>query len=132
MPSGAIHWVGRMPLCADFDPSASIQMLCPGYTSGNGIFVAKYLPPALSIGNELQDQTTFNIYPNPASDNISIVSQSTIFSVEINNATGASVLSTSCNSPSVIVDVSSLDSGIYLICVNTSDGKFTQNLCITH
>lgn len=131
MPSGAIHWVGRMPLCADFDPSAAVQNLCPGYTSGNGIFVAKYLQPTVSIGNELLNTATLNVFPNPACDNISIVGQSTIISVEILNSIGASVLSQTYNSQSVIMDISSLDSGIYLVNVNTSEGKFARTLCIS-
>jgi hypothetical protein len=69
------------------------------------------------------------VYPNPASDMITIIG-SEIKSVEIFNLVGAKVLLSTINSQSV--NVSSLKSGSYIIKANTLDGntiisRFSKN-----
>jgi hypothetical protein len=85
-------------------------------------------PASIGINEVSKEVSTINVFPNPASTSMAIKLENNqhIKSVNINDISGRSVLSTTENS--AILDVSSLQNGIYTIVVitneKTSQGKF--------
>ena len=84
-----------------------------------------------TAGIEDQDFTTLNMYPNPAIDILNISAQSTINNIEIYNVLGQTVMRMSVEDTSAEINVSNLNSGIYLIKYEinnrTSTKKFVKN-----
>ncbi len=86
---------------------------------------------ALATADFAQD--SFKIYPNPAKSNvtISMANESTVKNVEIRNLLGKTVLKIEGSSTVTQVDVSSLQSGVYLIEVESSQKeKIVKKLVI--
>lgn len=61
------------------------------------------------------------IYPNPTKDVISVNSESIINKIEMYDINGRLVLIKSYNSPSIVIDIDMLQSGIYSLKILTSD-----------
>ena len=107
---------------ADFDGAWSVYPYLP---SGNiiisdidrGFFLVK--DPTILSTNEVS-VTEFSIYPNPAKTNITIQSQnSPVSQVEIYNVLGQRVLNSDFSeTTSVNIDISGLNSGMYLVKIN--------------
>jgi len=132
MPSGSIHWVGRMSLCADFDPSANAQSFCPGYQSGNGVFAAKFLPAALLYNEVAPNKSGIETYPNPSNNSLTIACTSPMQKVEIRNIQGAMIREYSCNTNELSLDVSSFSAGVYIISATTETLTTCSRVLITH
>jgi endo-1,4-beta-xylanase len=60
---------------------------------------------------------TFSIYPNPATDMIRISGSELIRTVQITNVVGQQVMDIPVNAAQEIIDISSMDSGIYIVTV---------------
>lgn len=107
---------------ADFDGAWSVYPYLP---SGNiiisdidrGFFLVK--DPTILSTNEVS-VTEFSIYPNPAKTNITIQSQnSPVSQVEIYNVLGQRVLNSDFSeTTSANIDISGLNSGMYLVKIN--------------
>tara|TARA_R110002124_G_scaffold120895_7_gene279136 strand:+ start:48123 stop:49535 length:1413 start_codon:yes stop_codon:yes gene_type:complete len=107
---------------ADFDGAWSVYPYLP---SGNiiisdidrGFFLVK--DPTV-LGTNDVTVTDFSIYPNPAKNNINIQSQNIpLTQVEIFNVLGQRILSLDfTGSTSENIDISSLNSGMYLVKIN--------------
>lgn len=70
------------------------------------------------------------MYPNPASDILSIETASEIESVQITSLTGATVLSRIINSNKANLDISSLSKGIYVVNIYQGDKVSTQKITV--
>lgn len=77
---------------------------------------------ACNLNNDSFDSNTLKIYPNPASNAITIENESTIESVNIYNVVGQEVKVASPNANSITLDISNLETGIYII-KSVSEGK---------
>ncbi|MBO9703686.1 MAG: T9SS type A sorting domain-containing protein, partial [Sporocytophaga sp.] len=80
-----------------------------------------------------QKKSGFNFYPNPASENITIVNSNggNIKSIKLTDNLGKVVMSHSVEtSGSIDVSLSHIPSGIYLLQVITADDLFTQKISI--
>ena len=71
-----------------------------------------------------------SMFPNPASDKVTITSDADITSVEVLNMTGKQVLFTSSVSKEVILNTSSLSKGVYFCKVKTEEGEQVERLVI--
>ena len=84
-----------------------------------------------AAGVEDESLVTLNMYPNPASDVLNISAQNTINIVEIYNVLGQKVIRMNVEDTSAEINVSNLNSGIYLIKYEinnrTSTKKFVKN-----
>jgi len=79
---------------------------------------------------ELADKTT-QIYPNPANDNINIVSYSQIIKdVEIYNISGQKVMSKSFNSNTIKLNTNSLSTGVYIFNIKSNDTSVKRKVII--
>ena len=74
-----------------------------------------------TLSNDFVERNTLNIYPNPADDIINVFSAGEFGKVEIYNVSGQRVYSDNIRNNSI--NVSHLDSGIYLI---KSDNKYSK------
>lgn len=106
----------------DFDITSDNGFLTIG-TKSNGIWITKLSIDALSIPS-LETQN-LKLYPNPV-PNILTISKETIEKVTITDLTGKKVF-TQNNSNKI--DISDLQKGIYLVTIETNDGKIeTQKI----
>lgn len=80
--------------------------------------------PAISVDEN--DVKPFAIYPNPADDIIVIEAEETIIKVEIYDPTGLMVLHKDFDSNNTSIDVSTLQSGVYVINLTTGSGTVTR------
>jgi choice-of-anchor B domain-containing protein len=101
----------------------------PFFASGNMILSDEdrgfFLVKSSSLGVNEADDLGFSMYPNPSNNNLTIKSTNNpLTTVEIYNVSGQIVLSFNFSeSISEIMDVSNLNSGIYLVRINDSITK---------
>lgn len=69
------------------------------------------------------------IYPNPATDNISLSSDNKVDKIVIYNLLGQNVLS--IETPDKNIDLSSLNSGTYLVKIHSDKNVFTEKLIVS-
>ena len=103
------------------------------YYGNNG---AQFSLDDISIeeGSEIEensDNTSVNIYPNPAKNLINIKSSDKIENVKIYNLTGQIVFDKMINDNSVQINTSEYKSGIYFIKIRTKDGLINKKITIT-
>ena len=73
---------------------------------------------------------TLIIYPNPATDRINIKSEVFISSIRIYEFTGKEVVNERVNNMYYQVNTSKLESGIYLLMIETEEAGYTKRLVI--
>lgn len=79
---------------------------------------------AITLGESLSENTSsFNIFPNPATDNLSIEANEEITEVNIYNIIGVSVYNEQCTNNNLNVNISEFNSGVYFIKVKTGNGE---------
>jgi plastocyanin len=84
-----------------------------------------------AVGININKAIYLNVFPNPAKENISIVSSETIESISIVNIIGQTILNVNdVNSTEKSVDVASLTSGVYNVIINTARGNSSKRLVI--
>ncbi|MBI9038590.1 MAG: T9SS type A sorting domain-containing protein [Bacteroidales bacterium] len=85
-----------------------------------------------SIVNVLKDSMTSDeeilVFPNPATESISIISQNEIIKVSIFNCSGQSVYEKKINEVNIQINTSDFDSGIYIIRIETINGLETHKV----
>jgi hypothetical protein len=89
---------------------------------------------SIEEGSEIEensDNTSVNIYPNPAKNLINIKSSDKIENVKIYNLTGQIVFDKMINDNSVQINTSEYKSGIYFIKIRTKDGLINKKITIT-
>ena len=80
----------------------------------------------LSVTNTVLD--AFKIYPNPVASNTLFISTSSDLDIQIFNLLGKLVLETKVSNTNTSIDVSSLNSGVYLIKLNSDNKSVTKKL----
>jgi hypothetical protein len=73
--------------------------------------------------NDLPGFENVNMYPNPATQTITIENIASGVSIAVYNATGQCVLRTVTSSSKAVMDVSSLSDGIYMLRLTGKDGR---------
>lgn len=103
-----------------------------GGTSGDQVVtVNKKVGVSTTLGVSDFESDGFAIYPNPASDVMTIdLANETQAEVKFFDFTGKVVKSTSVNSSKNTIDVSDLSSGIYHVSVKTAKGTVTKSIAI--
>lgn len=112
--NGDIYSTGAFPATVDFDPSFGITNLS---SSGSyDVFVQKLNSTTLNIpsNGEIHE---FSIYPNPTSDQLSIVSLANLknFSVNIVNAQGKSVFQSEFTNSGLMKINLDIPNGMYIL-----------------
>lgn len=82
------------------------------------------------VGIVDQSNNAFNIYPNPASDVVTINGQVELKQVKIMNYTGQVVYQSAINGMETTISTRDLSAGMYILQVETSEGLSSQKLMI--
>lgn len=81
--------------------------------------------------NDLKNENKIKIYPNPASENITIDSKNNEFSTaSIYNIIGKCILSQKLNKNNTKINIKSIQSGVYIIILSNELGKSIQQKLI--
>ncbi len=83
---------------------------------------------SLIVGLENADATRFQIFPNPASDLVTVKSPIKITTIRIHSNTGQLVMNVEVNALDYQIDVSKMESGIYYIRLDTNEGQILQKI----
>ncbi len=82
--------------------------------------------------NQVVDITNqIKVYPNPASNNLHILSSGDIIRIEIKNIVGECVKQFSVQNSDINIDVSDLENGVYFFQLNGNSGNATKKIIIT-
>jgi Secretion system C-terminal sorting domain len=124
IPTGADVTLDANPLTNGY------VLLDTGFeTLPNATFLAVVVTPCSLLGtsqNSLQNSLT--IFPNPTNNLININANNMILQTEIYDVNGRLIANSSHNSENVILDVSSLSNGIYMLKIATENGVSTQKV----
>jgi len=93
-------------------------------------FMASFLTTGINTNTPRPYQ--FTISPNPASDEITITSQSTINKIEIFNLRGEQVYHQQLLTSDFRLPISDFPNGLYIIKAYTEKGVFQQKLLVNH
>lgn len=99
-------------------------------TTGNGtVFLDNlYFWSSSPLGLEEAEKAEISLYPNPATDIVRLEADSYIKFVEIFDKTGRRILTKELNFNSGILDVSTLNAGIYILRINAENSSQTIKL----
>jgi hypothetical protein len=87
----------------------------------------------LSIGVEELTSGQVMVYPNPATENVTVKSSYTISGIEVMNFVGQTVYSNSnVAAKTAKINVTALRSGVYFVKVSTDQGVRTVKITVTH
>lgn len=84
-----------------------------------------------TVGIKQLQETTINVFPNPATSTISIQSDAPIHKIELVNMLGASVLSEKAGTSILRIDVSLQNPGMYFLRMHTDNGVETRKINIS-
>ncbi|MDR1973157.1 MAG: ExeM/NucH family extracellular endonuclease [Bacteroidales bacterium] len=93
--------------CSDHDP----------------VIVGLNFPNISTPVEQTQEKPRFVIFPNPATDNVSVFSAHSVKDISIFSMSGNNVLHRTVNDNEVTLNISSFAPGLYLIKITTEDGK---------
>ncbi len=82
--------------------------------------------PGDGIETPTVSESSLNIYPNPVNNKLFITADEKIESVSIYTITGVMICNEQCSMNNVQLDVTSLNSGIYFVKINTKEGEITE------
>jgi hypothetical protein len=66
--------------------------------------------------------SSFQVYPNPATESITISCKNVIQSIQISNAIGQEIFAVNPNAKETILTISQLPNGLYFLRLNASNG----------
>ena len=75
-------------------------------------------------------QSAVRVYPNPASDFVTIAADANITSVEIYNMAGQKVIAVDANDVTTTVNTTTLAKGMYTVRINTVNGTVNQKFAV--
>ena len=77
---------------------------------------------------EIQDLYNVNLYPNPTSDNVNITSSVLLNDIQVTDLNGKVILSQKVNGMSTTVNLTNLETGIYMVILNSEKGSVTKQV----
>jgi minor extracellular serine protease Vpr len=83
-----------------------------------------------TVGIEELNAANINLYPNPATDQITVQADRTITAIHITDISGRVVATQPVNATQTQVDVSTLASGVFFVRLETDGGTITKKLLI--
>ncbi len=109
-------------MCIEVDDAA--------YSTTNWIHIdatASFSENCLTVGIDAQEEVTFDLYPNPAKDVLNLQTDASINLINISDMAGRTVMTQSLNgTTNARLDVSSMESGVYLLTVTDINGITTS------
>ncbi|MBS1533754.1 MAG: T9SS type A sorting domain-containing protein [Bacteroidetes bacterium] len=83
-----------------------------------------------NLGQETLNKTTTNIFPNPASDKLTINADKSLDKVTFYNSVGQEVLTINPKSPTLNIDINQLKAGIYMVSLQSNNQIETKKIII--
>lgn len=124
--TGGIYTTGYFQETVDFDPS-DLGTATKTATGSRDIFIQKMQDNATDVGGfDFKNTVDFKIYPNPASDMITIQSEQTFDRIEIVDLSGKVVLRTN----DLNIKTNELTKGIYLVKVFSNGETCVKKIVI--
>lgn len=112
----------------DINTGATTQV---GLFDGNAEVCGFAIPYYTPVGiDDVEKEFSYNVYPNPAYDHITVKSTHNIIDYTIVNYVGQVVLQGEANKEEFDVDVRSLTTGMYFIQLNTEFGVVTEKISV--
>jgi hypothetical protein len=108
---------------------ASVTLIPQGEIELNPI-VPSICDSILSNVTMINSEITISIYPNPATSKLLLISSIPIYSFELFNSVGSSVLRKNISRQSCEMDISELTPGIYIAKIYSESSTFTSKLAI--
>ena len=99
----------------------------PGFTTQLGYGT---IPLSSLLDTDVNAFSEFKIYPNPATDRISLFNGTAMERIDIFDILGKNVLSQKIDAPSVELDISYLQAGAYIVTVTSGGSKSSYKLMI--
>lgn len=109
---------------ADLDPTSTVLTL--NSNGAKDFFLQKYTEASLS--NSSFENLNFSIYPNPVSSTLNLKTELNDFNYTIYSIEGKIVKQGNSNMSETSVDVSNLNSGIYLVELESNGSKTIQKI----
>ena len=108
------------------------QLIFSGNPAGSGnLYIDNVYFSNVALANSNFEKNIFKIYPNPTTNTLTIENQDTIDSVSIYNLLGQEVLKNTTSNSTESINVSILQSGVYVVKVSSlgvnSSQKFVKN-----
>lgn len=122
--NSSLYTVGRFEGTSDFDPESSISNLISN--GGQDSYVQKLSENTLDSEDFIA--LNFEIYPNPVSTTLSLKTELTDYNYTIYSIEGKIVKQGNSNMSEASVDVSNLNSGIYLVELESEGSKSIQKI----
>jgi hypothetical protein len=97
-----------------------------GATAGSKTYYFDNVSYGTALGINDFNENSFKMYPNPATNDLTVSGLSTIENVAVYNLLGQEVINKRPNSNEVTLDVSNLQNGVYII-KTLSDGKIASS-----
>lgn len=91
-----------------------------------GSMVVKYFPDATTGINDLNGANVLSIYPNPAMDKLYIQTTDNKALIELTDINGRLIISQLANADISVLDISTLDAGIYMVHANGVTRKLVK------
>ena len=114
---------------ADINNDGQLDMLVGNICGGLNYFSGD-ITASIYKTNIIEDLV--NIYPNPASDFITLISKNTIKNLFISDCQGRIIRNLDCNSNSFEINTSQLNNGIYFIKIQVKNSIISKKLIVKH
>jgi len=99
-----------------------------GFPDEVGDFTLSLDTDQSTASNQEFEDLKFSFYPNPAKNSLSVVSQEIITKISIFSLLGQEVKSIKPNTSNFNMDITNLDSGVYLLKANTNNSSSSKKL----
>ena len=114
-------------ILTDDDGNTSINVwatspIVPIFQASSSGFTLWETTSTSNISTTNLSNNLFDLYPNPASNQIKIINKKLITSIEIINSQGQILITTKNSS----IDISQLESGIYFVKAYSNDGIYSE------
>lgn len=113
---------------ADVEGDGATEDLAWNNTTNFGVLMIENATFISSLNST--SANNFEIYPNPASNNVTFKNLSGVTSLEIVNLVGQSVKTVEVNNETVVVNVADLATGNYFVKLQTNVGIVTEKLIV--
>ncbi len=118
----------RVRLRAGTDPMTGVDA-CTLFTYGETHDYTANISEVVGV-NSISGTGNINIFPNPANNFVNIEADNTITNIKIFNYLGQQLIQVNENTNICQINVSSLNSGVYFIKIDTKNGNFVKKLVI--
>lgn len=99
----------------------------------NNFVVARYFDQPVLVGvNELENNNSFTISPNPAGNVVSMSSNSNIDKVEVTDLFGKEIFSSVQNTSSLKIETGNWANGVYFVKCTSAQKSITKKLVVQH